>query len=129
MGERGVVTRLLAPKFGGFLTFAALEGRPSAPGQPTLGDMRRLYRAKSQGPGTKVFGIVGNPVAHSRSPILHNAAMEVSKQGREGGGEGRGGSGKARGRDRGGKGGGGRWEQSRQEAERFGCGGVGVGLN
>eukprot|EP00951_Prasinocladus_malaysianus_P020120 scaffold164181_cov37-Prasinocladus_malaysianus.AAC.1 len=77
MGERGVVTRLLAPKYGGYLTFAALEGRPSAPGQPTLGDMRRLYRAQSQGPGTRVFGIVGNPVAHSRSPVLHNAAMEV----------------------------------------------------
>jgi len=77
MGERGVVTRLLAPKFGGFLTFAALEGRPSAPGQPTLGDMRQLYRAGSQGKDTKVFGIVGNPVSHSRSPVLHNAAMEM----------------------------------------------------
>jgi 3-dehydroquinate dehydratase/shikimate dehydrogenase len=77
MGERGVITRLLAPKYGGYLTFAALEGRPSAPGQPTLADMRSLYRAKAQDADTKVFGIVGNPVSHSRSPILHNRAMEV----------------------------------------------------
>lgn len=77
MGERGVITRLLAPKYGGYLTFAALEGRPSAPGQPTLADMRRLYRAPVQDSATKVFGIVGNPVSHSRSPVLHNRAMEV----------------------------------------------------
>jgi len=77
MGERGVVTRLLAPKFGGFLTFAALEGRPSAPGQPTLGELQGLYRAGSQRSDTRVFGIVGNPVSHSRSPVLHNTAMEA----------------------------------------------------
>mmetsp|Transcript_27421 Transcript_27421/g.70482 ORF Transcript_27421/g.70482 Transcript_27421/m.70482 type:complete len:520 (+) Transcript_27421:2-1561(+) len=77
MGERGVITRLLAPKYGGYLTFAALEGRPSAPGQPTLADMRRLYRAPVQDSATKVFGIVGNPVSHSRSPVLHNRAMEA----------------------------------------------------
>lgn len=33
MGERGLPSRVLAPKYGGFLTFGALgQGRESAPG-------------------------------------------------------------------------------------------------
>ena len=65
MGERGQLTRLLAPKYGGFLTFGALsEGRASAPGQPTLRALRELYGLQRQGPATKVFGVVGNPVNH-----------------------------------------------------------------
>lgn len=76
MGERGLVTRLLAPKYGGFLTFGALSAeRLSAPGQPTVIELVGLYRLGQQGPGTKVYGIIGNPVSHSRGPALHNAAM------------------------------------------------------
>ena len=76
MAERGQITRILAPKYGGFLTFGALSPeRQSAPGQPTLAELRQLYRVPTQSASTKVFGIVGNPVSHSRSPILHNAAM------------------------------------------------------
>ena len=76
MGEEGVITRLLAPKFGGFLTFGALDAaRASAPGQPTLERMRGLYRLPAQGAATEVFGIVGNPVGHSKSPLLHNTAF------------------------------------------------------
>ena len=78
MGERGQVARLLAPKYGGFLTFGALsQERASAPGQPSLRDLAQLYRLPSQGPATRLFGIVGNPVAHSRSPAIHNAAMSA----------------------------------------------------
>lgn len=76
MGERGVTTRILASKYGGFLTFGALSsGLESAPGQPTIQDLRALYRCGSHTAETKVFGIVGNPVKHSRSPVLHNEAM------------------------------------------------------
>ncbi|GAB4816977.1 hypothetical protein N2152v2_004023 [Parachlorella kessleri] len=78
MGERGQISRLLAPKFGGFLTFGALSPeRQSAPGQPTLQQLRELYRLQRQSSTTKVYGIVGNPVSHSRSPAIHNAAMET----------------------------------------------------
>ena len=76
MGEVGVVTRLLAPKFTGFLSFGALdEARASAPGQPTLASMQTLYRMAAQNPGTRAYGIIGNPVAHSKSPLLHNTAF------------------------------------------------------
>lgn len=79
MGERGQPTRLLAPKFGSYLTFGALDAtRATAPGQPTLEQLRNLYRLQRQGPDTLVYGIVGNPVSHSRSPVLHNAAFAAA---------------------------------------------------
>lgn len=77
MGERGQITRLLAPKYGGFLTFGALSPeRASAPGQPTLQQLSGMYGLKQQRRDTAVFGIVGNPVSHSRSPAIHNAALQ-----------------------------------------------------
>ena len=67
MGERGQITRLLAPKYGGHLTFGALSPeRASAPGQPTLQQLVSLYRLPAQARSTRVFGIVGNPVSHRR---------------------------------------------------------------
>ncbi len=54
MGERGLPCRLLAPKFGGVLTFGALSaGRESAPGQPTVAQLRRLYRLPHQRSSTQ----------------------------------------------------------------------------
>lgn len=76
MGEAGLLSRVLAPKFGAFLTFAALhEGQVTAPGQPTLDDLKRLYRWDSIGAGTAVYGVVGSPVRHSMSPAIHNASF------------------------------------------------------
>lgn len=55
MGEAGLPTRLLAPKFGGYLTFGALSAeKSSATGQPTIAELRRLYRVHSQTEDTKV---------------------------------------------------------------------------
>jgi 3-dehydroquinate dehydratase/shikimate dehydrogenase len=74
MGEFGLMSRVLAPKFGGFLTFASdAEGSGTAPGQPTARELRDLYRFGAIGPATRVFGVVGWPVGHSRSPAFHNA--------------------------------------------------------
>ncbi|MGE0479729.1 MAG: type I 3-dehydroquinate dehydratase [Phycisphaerae bacterium] len=76
MGEAGAATRVLAGKFGGFLTFAALDPRhASAPGQLSLEELTRCYHAPRIGPATRVFGIVGWPVTHSHSPRIHNAAL------------------------------------------------------
>ncbi|XP_075487097.1 bifunctional 3-dehydroquinate dehydratase/shikimate dehydrogenase, chloroplastic-like isoform X3 [Primulina tabacum] len=77
MGERGLMSRVLCPKFGGYLTFGTLEpGKVSAPGQPTIEDLVSLYNFRSIGPDTKVFGIIGKPVAHSKSPLLYNGAFK-----------------------------------------------------
>ncbi|GMH42670.1 hypothetical protein BSKO_10589 [Bryopsis sp. KO-2023] len=78
MGESGQIMRILAPKYGGFLTFGALgEGRESAPGQPTVRQLRTLYRLPKMTSKTKVFGVIGDPVSKSRGPLLHNKSMEA----------------------------------------------------
>lgn len=76
LGPAGLPTRVLAPKCGAFLTFAALEpGAEAAPGQPTLHELCAVYRWREVRPTTRVYGVVGWPVAHSRGPHAHNAAM------------------------------------------------------
>jgi len=77
MGEKGVITRLLAAKYGGHLTFAAMSPeKASAPGQPDIQLLKTLFNFHGQTAATKVFGIIGNPVSHSRSPLLHNTAFQ-----------------------------------------------------
>lgn len=77
MGERGLISRILCAKFGGYLTFGSLDSRiVSAPGEPTIKNILHLYNFRQIGPDTKVFGIIGKPVSHSKSPILHNKAFK-----------------------------------------------------
>jgi len=76
MGEAGLISRVLAKKFGAFLTFASLDdSEATAPGQVTISDLRNLYRWDAIKPSTKVFGVVAHPVRHSMSPAIHNAAF------------------------------------------------------
>ncbi|MEQ9461037.1 MAG: type I 3-dehydroquinate dehydratase [Phycisphaeraceae bacterium] len=78
MGEFGLASRVLAKKFGAHLTFAALDDQSeTAPGQPTLEQIKGLYRWDRIGPATKVFGVVGWPVGHSLSPAIHNAGFDA----------------------------------------------------
>ncbi len=78
MGEFGLMSRILAPKFGAFLTFASLrDSEATAPGQPTLAELLGTYRFRSIRQSTKVFGIVGYPVGHSMSPAVHNAGFDA----------------------------------------------------
>ena len=49
----------------------------AAPGQPTLQQLTQVYGLQRQRADTAVMGIVGNPVGHSRSPAIHNAALQV----------------------------------------------------
>ncbi|XAR52528.1 Shikimate dehydrogenase [Bertholletia excelsa] len=77
MGERGLISRLLSPKFNGYLTYGALEaGVISAPGQPTAKDLLDLYNFRLIRPDTKVYGIIGKPVGHSKSPLLFNESFK-----------------------------------------------------
>lgn len=77
MGEFGLMSRVLAPKFGGLLTFATLRSEETtAPGQPTIDELLNLYRFRSITATTKVYGIIGWPVTQSMSPLVHNAGFE-----------------------------------------------------
>jgi 3-dehydroquinate dehydratase/shikimate dehydrogenase len=76
MGEHGAITRILAKKFGAFLTFAAVrEDAKTAPGQPTIEELKNVYRWDDISPETRVYGVVGSPIRHSMSPVVHNAAF------------------------------------------------------
>ncbi|GER44264.1 shikimate dehydrogenase [Striga asiatica] len=78
MGERGLISRILCPKFGGYLTFGTLEqGKVSAPGQPTIQELVELFNFRLIDSDTKVFGIIGKPVSHSKSPKLYNTAFKT----------------------------------------------------
>jgi 3-dehydroquinate dehydratase/shikimate dehydrogenase len=79
MGDEGVISRLLARKFGAPFTFASAErGKESAPGQPTVAELRERYRWEKQKAETPVFGVVGWPVGHSLSPHIHNAGFDAT---------------------------------------------------
>ena len=79
MGEYGLLSRVLAPKFGGFAVFASVEGmEETAPGQPTTKELRSLYHFDAITKETKLFGVIGNNVQHSASPTFHNAAFEAA---------------------------------------------------
>lgn len=76
MGELGLPTRLLAPKFGGLFTFAALDrGPPLAPGQISFRTMLDLYRCDQLANSTPLYGVIGDPIGHSLSPLIHNRAL------------------------------------------------------
>lgn len=76
MGQFGLMSRVLAPKFGGFLTFACMDkDDATATGQPTVNELNDLYRFDQIGPDTKVYGVIGWPVDHSLSPKIHNAGF------------------------------------------------------
>ncbi len=76
MGEEGIVSRVLGPRAGAAFTFASFSnGTETAAGQVTAESMRDLYRMENLDQATRVFGVAGNPIAHSLSPLLHNAAF------------------------------------------------------
>ena len=78
MGEAGLISRVLAKKFGAFLTYASLSGdEATAPGQAPIDELNKLYRWNAIGTGTKVYGVVAHPVGHSMSPAIHNAAFDA----------------------------------------------------
>jgi 3-dehydroquinate dehydratase/shikimate dehydrogenase len=80
MGEFGLWTRVAGPLFGSPFTFARGEGtNGTAPGQPTWRELDSLYRFTEIRPGWPVYGVIGNPIGHSLSPLLHNTAFRELK--------------------------------------------------
>ncbi|HXU18167.1 MAG TPA: shikimate dehydrogenase [Terriglobales bacterium] len=76
MGEQGIISRVLGVRAGSRFTFAAVTaGEKTAPGQVTAKELRSIYRIEQVDPATKVYGVVGDPVSHSLSPAIMNAAL------------------------------------------------------
>lgn len=78
MGEAGLITRILAAKYNAAFTFAVPTGNATtAPGQPTITDLLHTYHFKSQMRNSPVYGVMGWPVSHSISPMIHNAGFHA----------------------------------------------------
>ena len=76
MGEQGLATRVLAQRFGSAWTYA---GSDTDIGQLSPQSILEDFRFRSLTDATRLFGIVGRPVAHSVSPAMHNAAFKAAR--------------------------------------------------
>ncbi len=77
MGEFGMASRVLCGKYGSPLTYATFnKDRELAPGQLSFDEMQRLYRFDQINADTQIFGVLGDPLSHTYSPLIHNAAFQ-----------------------------------------------------
>jgi 3-dehydroquinate dehydratase / shikimate dehydrogenase len=79
MGEIGLPARILGLRQGSALLYAPV-GEETAPGQVALREMKQLYRAHELTKKTCVYGVIGNPIAHSLSPLLHNTGYVAARK-------------------------------------------------
>ncbi len=79
MGPAGLPSRVLNLRAGSLWTFAAAStGEETAPGQLPARLLRETFRAPELTPATQVYGVAGDPVEHSLSPAMHNAAFRAA---------------------------------------------------
>ncbi len=79
MGEIGLPARLLALREGSALAYAPVAAA-TAPGQVSLEEFKQLYRSDRITGKTEVYGVIGNPIGHSLSPLLHNTGYIAAKR-------------------------------------------------
>lgn len=79
MGEIGLPARVLALREGSALAYAPVAAS-TAPGQIPLRDFKHLYRAHELTRKTRVYGVIGNPIGHSLSPLLHNTGYIAARK-------------------------------------------------
>jgi 3-dehydroquinate dehydratase/shikimate dehydrogenase len=76
MGDLGVPSRILGARYGAPFTYAAFnKERTLAPGMPSFDEIEKVFHYREIDPHTQVFGVLGDPVAHSLSPLVHNTAF------------------------------------------------------
>jgi 3-dehydroquinate dehydratase/shikimate dehydrogenase len=78
MGDVALPTRLLALRAKRAFAYAPVENA-TAPGQISLDEMKRVYRANRFDAHTRVYGVVGNPIGHSLSPAMQNAGFAARR--------------------------------------------------
>ncbi len=76
MGEQGIISRVLGLRAGSVFTFAsAHSGEETAPGQVTARSLEETYRIDHLDAATKIYGVAGNPIKHSLTPLMMNTAF------------------------------------------------------
>ncbi len=76
MGEQGIISRVLSVRAGSVFTFGAVSPESkTAPGQVSTRDLRNIYRIEQVDAATRIYGVAGDPIEHSLSPIIMNTAL------------------------------------------------------
>jgi 3-dehydroquinate dehydratase/shikimate dehydrogenase len=76
MGEIGVFTRILGAKFGAPFTYAGFNPeRIFAVGMLQYPVLKKDHFYNAIDAKTEVYGVIGDPIAQSLSPTIHNAAF------------------------------------------------------
>jgi len=83
MDDFGIPSRILAERFGSLWTYSSAVGGPgkpvsAAPGQLDPKTLSELYSFRDIDASTALYGVTGNPIAHSRSPEFHNRWLQKS---------------------------------------------------
>lgn len=76
-GESGFWSRLIALQLGAPMIFGSAGRSWSIDGGPSVFQLIEDYGLPSFLPASEVYGIVGNPIIHSLSPRIHNAAYRM----------------------------------------------------
>jgi 3-dehydroquinate dehydratase/shikimate dehydrogenase len=76
MGDAGIISRVLGVRAGSVFTFAAATpGEETGPGQIAARTLLDNYRIDQVDAATKVYGVAGNPIRSSLSPVMMNTAF------------------------------------------------------
>jgi 3-dehydroquinate dehydratase/shikimate dehydrogenase len=75
MGDAGLASRVLATRFNSYWTYA---GDAVAPGQLPVQRLIDTFRYRDISADTAIYGVVGRPIGHSLSPVIHNAAFRAA---------------------------------------------------
>ncbi len=76
MGDIGTPSRILGQRYNPPFVFASFHHeRLLAPGQLSYQQMNQIYHHSKINAETKVYGVIGDPIGHSLSPVIHNTAL------------------------------------------------------
>ena len=80
MGDLGTPSRVLTGQFGAPFTYASFHHeRLLAPGQLSFQQMKDVYDYDRIRGDSELYGVIGDPIGHSLSPLIHNAAFREQK--------------------------------------------------
>jgi len=81
MGVHGQPSRVLGKFLGNAWTYvSASDDDPAAPGQFSMGTAKLIYRIEQWKSSPDFYGVIGNPIGHPSSVLVHNRLFQHYKQ-------------------------------------------------
>jgi len=78
MSDVALPARIVALRASNGFAYASIENA-TAPGQTSLEELKNTYGADRINRQTQVYGVIGDPVAHSLSPAMQNAGFAARR--------------------------------------------------